>query len=310
MLFVRPNILEPLESVEVAGVTQAAGLQVFGLRWSSGNGHDYVTLDEALEKQLLDVTEVDVGGQVPALKVVNKSGQMIFLMAGEELVGGKQNRVLNASMMVPARGEMPIPVTCVEQGRWGYKSSRFSSEATSSHRNLRVMMSKQVSSSYKISGRPSTDQGAVWREVSRKMNKMGTLSSSGALHDLYRQQAERLDALLTECSLPEGSNGAAFVINGQIAGADLFDKPGTMRKLWPKLVRSYAADALEDPQEPAKGVDSGRIIEWLKSARSARQHWFESRGVGKDVRIEGEKLVGATLVVDEHPIHVELFREA
>ncbi len=310
MLFVKPNILEPLESVEISGVTQGAGLQVFGLKWSSGDGHDYVTLDEALEKQLLEVTEVDIGGQVPALKVVNKSGQMVFLMAGEELVGGKQNRVLNASMMVPAQGEMPIPVTCVEQGRWGYRSSLFSSEATSSHRNLRVMMSKQVSGSYKISGRPSTDQGAVWREVSRKMDKTGTLSSSGALHDLYRQQAGRLDALVAECSLPEGSNGAAFVINGQIAGADLFDKPGTMRKLWPKLVRSYAADALEDPQEPAKGVDNGRIIEWLKSARSARQQWFDSPGVGKDVRIEGEKLVGATLVVDEHPIHVELFREA
>lgn len=309
MPFNKPNILEGLGSVEVSGVGQAAGLQVFALRWSTGNGHDYVTLDEALEKQILDVTEVDSGGRVPALKVVNKSERMVFLMAGEELVGGKQNRVLNASMMVPAKGEMPIPVTCVERGRWGYRSQRFSSGATSSHRFLRMMVSKQVSGSYKATGKPSSDQAAVWREVSRKMETMGTQSSSDALHDLFQEYAQKLDTLVGNFSLPEGSSGAAFAINGKIVGADLFDKPSTLRKLWSKLVRSYAADALEDPKEKLAGVESERIIAWLKSASSAQQHWFDSPGVGKDVRIEGQSLVGATLVVDEHPIHLELFRE-
>ena len=48
---------------------------------------------------------------------------------------------------------------------------------------------------------------------------------------------------------------------------------------------------------------------WLKSASSAKQEWFKSPGVGEDVRIAGEQLVGATLVVDEYPIHLELFNE-
>ena len=74
-------------------------------------------------------------------------------------------------------------------------------------------------------------------------------------------------------------------------------------------MRSYAADALEDPKEKLTEVASERIIEWLKSASFAEQHWFDSPGVGKDVRVEGEKLLGAALVVDEHPIHLELFRE-
>ena len=123
------NVLEELSNAEVIGVRQSAGLQVFDLRWTVRDGHDYVTLDEALIQNLLEVTEVSSGGTVPALKVTNKSEHMVFLMAGEELVGGKQNRVLNASMLVPAKGEMPIPVTCVEAGRWGYKSGRFSSGA-------------------------------------------------------------------------------------------------------------------------------------------------------------------------------------
>src|SRR2546422_3226681 len=145
MLFTKSNVLEGLGSAEVCGVRQAAGLQVFGLKWPSASGHDYLTLDEALEQQALEVTEVDAGGRVPTLKVANKSGRMVFLMAGEELVGGKQNRVLNASMMVPAKGDLPVPVTCVERGRWGYKSQRFSSGTTSSHGHLRMMMSRQRS---------------------------------------------------------------------------------------------------------------------------------------------------------------------
>lgn len=309
MLSSMPNFLESLENAEIAGVREAAGLQVFGLRWATGNGHDYATLDEALAQQALDVTEIDEGGRVPTIKVKNKSDRMVFLMAGEELVGGKQNRVLNASMMVPARGEMPIPVTCVEQGRWGYKSKRFGSASTSSHSRLRMIMSKQVSGSYKAVGAPRSDQGAVWDEVARKMHKMGSSSPSGALHDLFRDYAQKLDALVGNCSLPENCNGAAFAIFGKIVGADLFDKPSTLKKLWTKLARSYAADALEDPQEKSTPVEPQHVVKWLKSARSAKQHWFDSPGLGKDVRIEGEHLIGATLVVDDHPVHLELFRE-
>ena len=303
------NVLEALTRTEVAGVRQAAGLQVFGIRWPTENGHDYSTLDEALKEQVLEVTELDEGGRVPTIKVVNKSDRMVFLMAGEELVGGKQNRVLNASMMVPAKGEMPLPVTCVERGRWGYKSRSFRSGDTSSHSHLRLMISRQVSGSYKAVGAPKSDQGAVWSEIARKMDKMGSSSSSDALHDFYQDYARKLDALIGNLSLPEGSNGAAFAINGKIVGADLFDSPGTLRKLWSKLVRSYAADALEDPKEKPTPVAAEQMTEWLKGASSAQQHWFDSPGIGKDVRIEGEHWVGATLVVEGQPVHLELFRE-
>jgi ARG/rhodanese/phosphatase superfamily protein len=309
MLFHKPNVLEGLRHAEIAGAGQAAALQIFGLKWTIADGHDYSTLDEALEQKSLEVSEVDASGRVPTIKVVNKSDRMIFLMAGEELVGGKQNRVLNASMMVPARGEMPIPVTCVERGRWGYKSKHFVSGSTSSHSTLRRIMTQQVSGSYKAAGRPTTDQGAVWSEVDRKMEKMGAKSSSDALHDLYTDYAKKLDEMVGHCSLPEGANGAAFAISGKIIGADFFDKPGTLRKLWSKLVRSYAADALEDTVEHPATVEAREVSEWLRSASSAEQHWFDSPGVGKDVRIEGESLVGASLVVDQHLIHLELFRE-
>ncbi len=305
----KPNILENLSKAEVIGDERTGGFQVFGLKWPSDNGHDYATLDEALEKKLIDVTEINEGGQVPTLNVANKSERMVFLMAGEELVGGKQNRVLNASMMVPAKTSMPIPVTCVERGRWGYKSSKFGSGTTTSHSNLRRLMSRQISGSYRVSGTPQSDQGAVWSEVARKMTRMGSKSSSDSLHDFFTDYAKKLDALVGTCKLPEGSNGAVFAINGKIVGADLFDRPATLMKLWLKVSRGYAADALEEPKENPPSADAAQITAWLKSATSAEQLWYDSPGIGQDVRIEGKNVVGATLVVNEHPVHMELFQE-
>jgi len=309
MTVTNPNVLEELLRAEVVGIRQAAGLQVFDLQWPVRDGHDYVTLDEAIEQNALDVTEVSSGGTVPALKITNKSNHMVFLMAGEELVGGKQNRVLNASMLVPAKGEMPIPVTCVEAGRWGYKSSRFASGTSSSHSHLRMMMSKQVTGSYKAEGAPKSDQGAVWGEIARKMKSMGSQSSSGALHDFFQDYAKKFEEVIGALPHREGCNGAVFAINGKIVGADLFDKPVTLKKLWAKLIKSYAAHALENPQEKPARVESSGVLDWLKSASSARQQWFDSPGIGKDVRIEDKNLVGATLVVDARPVHVELFQE-
>lgn len=141
------------------------------------------------------------------------------------------------------------------------------------------------------------------------MGKMGIRSPSGALQDMFRGYGERLDQVVRSISSPEGCNGVAFAINGKILGVDLFDKPGTLFKLWPKLIKSYAIDALEDGNADQKLLQPESLIEWARSARSARQDWFDSPGVGQDVRIEGEMLIGAALVVEQQPVHLELFRE-
>jgi hypothetical protein len=107
---------ERLQTVEVMDPLEAAGLQAFGLRWQSPSELAYATLDDALTSGTLEVTEVGESGSVPSLKVKNKGDTAAFLMAGEQLAGGKQNRVLNASILVPAQSELPIPVSCVERG--------------------------------------------------------------------------------------------------------------------------------------------------------------------------------------------------
>ncbi|MGZ4731794.1 MAG: ARPP-1 family domain-containing protein, partial [Terriglobales bacterium] len=103
------DLLDVLKSVKVDGHQQYEALEIFHLRWAvDGHRLDYLTLDEALETKCIEVAESSQSGHVPQIKIINRSDRMIFLMAGEQVVGCKQNRVLNASMMVPARSEMPL----------------------------------------------------------------------------------------------------------------------------------------------------------------------------------------------------------
>ncbi|MFH0958807.1 MAG: DUF6569 family protein [Pseudomonadota bacterium] len=59
-------------------------------------------------------------------------------------VGAKQNRVLNATILIAPKSETNIPVSCVEQGRWSYRSKHFGSQSRSMSANLRNRKSQTV----------------------------------------------------------------------------------------------------------------------------------------------------------------------
>lgn len=298
-----------LTEIEVLEPVGANGFQVFGLRRKSGNHSalSYLTLDEALQQNLVDVTEIDESGSVPTLKVSNKAEDLLFLMAGEQLQGAKQNRVLNVSIMVNAMTEIPIPVSCVEAGRWRYRSRKFGSAHTQSHRNLRAMMAKDITASYRAAGTPVSKQGAVWDEISRKLGEMGSYSDSSALNQVYEDYESKLQRMTDDLKLPAGSSGAVFVFHGRIAGMDLFAQSATFEKLWPKLVRSYAIDAMGQPVDSGDSVTHEAVAKWLRTSLETRAERFRSPGMGEDLRLEGEHLAGSSLLVDNEVIHTELF---
>src|SRR5205823_2076431 len=97
---------------------------------------NYVGLDEAIANGLT-VTEIDEAGAVETLLVANPLGNAALLYEGEELVGAKQNRVLERSILVAADSKLEIPATCVEQGRWAYRSRRFAPAPRAAHPELR-----------------------------------------------------------------------------------------------------------------------------------------------------------------------------
>jgi hypothetical protein len=303
-----PALATWLSNLEILSPIRAGKLQVFGLRHPLSSSLAYLTLDEALKTGVFDITEVSEGGTVPTLKVSNRTGMLVFLMAGEELVGAKQNRVLNVSIMVPASSDLPVPVSCVEAGRWRYTSDKFSSAGTSSHTRLRRVMSLKAKHFYRSSGRPLSDQSEVWEEVDSKLQGMKSSSPSQALHQVYEDHGRVLKDLYESASAPEGSHGAVFCVGGGVAGIDVFDNPSTLAKLWPKVLRSYAIDALEAPDGMPEVTLDG-VKAWLGKILEAKIERYDSPGLGEDLRFDSGDLGGGSLVVEGQPVHAEVFPE-
>ena len=137
-------IADVLTSVKVGDPTVYRNLTVFPLFGDSATAAEYLTLDEALEQKCAVITEVSESGSVPELKFINSGTRSVFLLDGEELIGAKQNRVLNLSIMVAGGKTIVIPVSCVEAGRWSHRSRHFSSAPRAQYAEGRAMKMAQV----------------------------------------------------------------------------------------------------------------------------------------------------------------------
>ncbi len=118
-------------------------LSIMPLRAQIESKARYVLLEKAIERGRLKVTEVDDAGSVPYLVARNKGPWPVLVFDGEELVGAKQNRIANATILVGV-GKTVLPVSCVEQGRWSRRSHSFSAGAYASHPSLRSLKERQV----------------------------------------------------------------------------------------------------------------------------------------------------------------------
>jgi hypothetical protein len=264
----------------------------------------YQTLEQAIAQGAVEVTE-QPSATVPELLLRNKGEVMIFVLDGEEIIGGRQNRIVNASFLVAAQSTTHLPVTCVEQGRWHSTSHGFSSGESTYH-SLRREKFAQVRASLAATGRHSSDQGAVWNSVERKAMISGVESTTGAMHEIYQSRSVSLDGYLRAFPYPAGAVGFVVALGGRMAGADLFDQPATAEALWPKLVRSYALDALDATEGGA--VERARAVRLIERTHGARGETYPSLALGEDVRFDGDGVVGGGLVYNETPVHISLFR--
>lgn len=267
----------------------------------------YLTLDEALGAGTFSVAELSEGGSVPELKVINGADQPVLMLDGEELVGAKQNRVLNVSVLVAAKSELVVPVSCVEQGRWSNGHSGFESRQRSMYSRGRAEKMVHVSESMRVSGRRASNQGAVWQDIAAKSQRMGVDSRTGAMEDIYLAHEQRLRAY-REIPRPEAVSGAVFCIDGTPVGLELFDSIATFRKLFPKLLDSYAMDALENPEPADRVADEKAITQLLGWVRDTPTEVFDAVGLGRDLRMDSPRVVGGGLEYEDRLIQLSAFQ--
>ncbi|MEW6211649.1 MAG: DUF6569 family protein [Acidobacteriota bacterium] len=192
---------------------------------------------------------VGSGGQVNRLTVTNNSGKILVLIAGEIVVGGKQDRIVANDCIIPSTGKaVPIDVFCVEHGRWQQR-------AAGRDANGKFVAAEGVMAAPKVREKAQArkDQSSVWNEVSDKVAKNRVSTSTGTLNSVYEDGSvkKKLDAYESALKGRFSSAsivGAVVAVGGKIVTADVFANSHLFQAYWPKLLRSYSLEAISSSE--------------------------------------------------------------
>jgi hypothetical protein len=305
------KIQEFLEGIKVGTKQNHKNMTLYCLLAAKEADTDFITLDEALDSGALAITELDDSGSVPQLRVRNKSYRKVLLLDGEEFVGAKQNRVLNVTILIAAKSETLIPVSCVEEGRWSYRSREFGSAGRAMCPKLRMKKVRSVRDSLTATGSFTANQDMVWDEIDAKFERMAAEPSpTMAMSDLYESHEDLSLKYLKAFKPVDKQIGMAVFIDGHMAGVELLCQFDAFTKSHAKLVQSYVMDALETAVVKVKGKarpSKTKATGMLQSAAMASVERRQSVALGEDVRLEADDLMGAGLAFESEIIQISIF---
>ena len=261
----------------------------------------WLTLAEAGDT--VTIEEVSEGGAVPTLLLTSTADRPVLLLDGEELIGAKQNRVLNTTVLVAAHSRLTIPVSCVEQGRWAYASRRFSAGDSSLYASVRASKAARVTLSLRSTGKHVSDQGEIWTRLGMKAAAHGVESPTEAMSDFYARFAESVDAARDALAPRPGQVGALVFLGRRWIGLDFLPSPGLFKRAWPRLCAGYAAEAVGRKRRAA-APDPRAVLEGLAQAPVEEAR---AVGLGREHRLAGNALAGAALVVEDTVAHLMAF---
>lgn len=267
---------------------------------------DYILAADALADGSLIIREVSSGGLVNTLMAENKSSKRILLLDGEELVGAKQNRILNTTILIEAYSTLKIPVSCVEQGRWRYVSNHFSSGVYCPP-EIRLKKSQAVSRSYARSGQPASNQCKVWEDVEMLCRQLNVQTPTMAMKDVFDQRSDDVRSYLQALPYPKNARGVIAAVSGRFVALDALDKPSAFERIWNRLVAGYAADALRGRQKEKSIFNEKAARFFIDSIADCTTSVFPGVGLGQELRFESSQITGQALVVDDCLVHLSVF---
>jgi hypothetical protein len=256
------------------GNGQGGGNQTSDYRLSGPFTHKNLTLQEALEQKKVIVYETK---EVNELSIENVSSEDVYVQSGDIVKGGQQDRLLAVDLIVPPKsGKIPIAAFCVEHGRW---SKRGDEQAAYFNSSADVAATKDI----KLAAKQANSQSGVWKNVAEAQDKLSenlsvTGNSSASPSSLQLAVENRTvqetasgytKALANIIAGKTDVIGYAFAINGEVNSADVYASNGLFLKLWPKLLKANAVEAIAELRKDMKFEPA--TVEQVKSFMAAAE---------------------------------------
>ncbi|MBI3272922.1 MAG: hypothetical protein HYZ53_28295 [Planctomycetes bacterium] len=255
---------------------------------------------ERAQVQLCGNLEGGGGATVNTLCIENRSDKPVFLMAGEIVKGGQQDRTIGQDMLLPPRsGPVNLAVFCVEHGRWQGQAT-FDSARLCADNSVRqqVLVAKA--------------QTGVWKAVAGKNANAGATPETGTYlagatgKDVDERIRGRLARLLDRMAAEEHLTGFVVAMDGQVVGADIFANPTICEKLREKLLRAYVFDAettekaKQDAVAPTEGTVAAFLADVAAGKATIERAPGSGAGYGRNRRNENDQAAMFTLETEEN----------
>jgi hypothetical protein len=253
---------------------------------------EFITLDQGLRSGKVIITELGANGrsrridrrqisdgaEVNRLALTNNSGKALVLIAGEMILGGKQDRIVGHDCIIEA-GNAPVPfdVFCVEHGRWSGESAFGQSRgsgggvaagndggrgtgsgsgsgggagpAQDQDRIVAMTVAPMALPKIREKAQAKKSQGDVWNAVSETVTVTAAESSTGALSRVYESKRvngklQKYERALKDKLSANNVVGVVAAVGGKIVSADVFANHALFQAYWPKMLKSYALEAV------------------------------------------------------------------
>ena len=302
------TLSQALQRLEIRGPVSHGVLHMFPLQGDTHAEQDISPLEGALQAGTLHIEERHEAGSVPELRVVNEGSQRVLILEGDKLTGAKHNRVVNSSVLVAAGSDLKLPLSCIEHGRWSYRSRAFSPGTGNPHLALRRLERKSVHDDSLRRGRGHRSaQGAVWREVHRKAHLHAAASPTHALQDSQSRPSERLDAFEKLArDLPAGTSGVVVAIGERPVLLEVLAGPRTFARVFRKLLSGYAFESV-GLDRPYGTPDTSAVRSFIEAVANAAHEEHQAVGSGRDVRFEEDGISGYALIGERGVLHAAAF---
>ncbi len=287
-------------SLELLNAQRYRNMEVIPVRINRNGHNDYLTLKRGISAGFVEITECEVS-TVGTVLARNKANVPLVLIDGDEIVGAKQNRIMNRSLIVPPLTTMEVSVSCTEQGRWHY--DRTGDRAHFDYSDIAADFSTRRNKAHDLYENDSC-QSTVWNSIHDLERKTSFRSRTSALHDNFINLRSKLDGYLKNFHVDYGQCGAIFIINGEIKGLELFANPSIYHDYHEKIFRSYIMEAIVD-YRPNYCRDN--IYGFLREISHSEFRTSPSKGIGRHLQFANCYGYGAALFDGCSLVHLNYF---
>ncbi len=292
---------------KVLGFQKNQALGIVQISTDNKDTFSYISGDEAIKEKKVDVMEINESGSVNNINILNHSKDFVFFMDGDILVGAKQNRVLNTSVLLFPESKTNIPVSCIESGRWRYSGSRFSGSDYSAPHKMRSEKAQQVKRNLDLKSTYESNQSEIWNSVRAYDASYCENSSTSNLSDIYVSNKNNFESYIELFNSEKEANGIAVFMKNKLLSLDLFNRTEIFIGYFSKILKGAALEAfrLKDSEKPMEEAEAKyKTLDFLDKFETMKTETFKGVCAGEEKRFQTEELTGFELSYNQNLIHL------